>query len=1026
MGKVISINSVQNVPLIFDVDVLIVGGRLAGVAAAREAAQGGSRVVLIESETYLGYEFGAWQRPWIQWRRESADMARAWLPVEMVPDECADGQHVPLHTDHLKVKLEDRLLECGVQILYVSRPVAYRREGEQWLVVIGNKSGRQAIRARYLVDATEHGAMACLSGPGKTSATGEVVRRTVEFTGVTQEEIQQYPVPVELGVIGDSVTVYPGAFSKDHVYVDVAIRQEAGRMRSLESDTQTELTSRAASLLVAEHLTGHVPAFAKAVVGWGSLRAMQETGFDAATALALGEEFGRAIARGDARADHCHRLGPTGREELSLPDHFEAAPTGSSDRAPLSLAARSAFAEYWAGEVVPTSLANLAVLTEVDVAVIGGGTSGAPAAYTAAREDVAVAVMEMNSRLGGTGTLGAICEHWMSTPNAFNDEVDRRVEQWEDRLRFPIEARRWETHRRRSSGERYLWGGDGHWSVELKAHVLEEMCREAGASVYFDSLLIGTLVEGDAVVGAVVATPYGPRAVLANVTVDATGDGDVAAFAGAEYVYGNARDRQTMFTALAFYRTPGGIGNNHIVPADIEDVFDYTRFILTSRRRGKGLHDHGTYVAPRETRHIVGEATVSLEDQLLLTSYPDTVAVLFSNWDMKGQWFADIVEFGINPPHEDIEIPYRALLPQRLEQLLIAGKAFSLTHDACAAPRMQRDLILLGGAVGLAAAFAIENDVSPRQLDVAALQRRLVESGNLYARILEYAPSPAADLPALVAGLTGDEPLEWQEMLAEEKATSVSPIIRLCCAEPSETVPLLRQAFRESSGKRQLLLARLLLWHGADDGADVVVAEADRQLASCTGPPPRVGQIFWSTGSPEQAIQPETIFLVNNLVRVGDRRVLRVLQTLVDRIDEGERDYTDIRAGIYDYVRAVAVAAERLTWPEFVPLLERLSNLPEIKDAVFPRGLNLDYFRERRSYLVLYLARALARCGRKDGLLRLADLLAEPRALLSGSAHQELRALTSLDLPKDRDRWAEALQSWPDTFPAQPWEKELT
>jgi hypothetical protein len=263
-------------------------------------------------------------------------------------------------------------------------------------------------------------------------------------------------------------------------------------------------------------------------------------------------------------------------------------------------------------------------------------------------------------------------------------------------------------------------------------------------------------------------------------------------------------------------------------------------------------------------------------------------------------------------------------------------------------------------------------------------------------------------------------------MLAEEKATSVSPVIHLCCAEPGEAVPLLRQAYRASSGKRQLLLARLLLWHGADDGADALVAEVDRQLASCSGLPPRVGDIFWSTGSPEQAIQPEIIFLINNLVRVGDRRVLRILQTLVDRIDEGERDYTDVRAGIYDYVRTVAVAAERLAWPEFVPLLVRLSDLPEIRNAVLPRCLAPDYFRERRAYLVLYLARALARCGRKDGLLRLADLLAEPRALLSGSAHQELRALTSLDLRKDRDRWTDALQSWPDTFSPQPWEKELT
>jgi hypothetical protein len=551
------------------------------------------------------------------------------------------------------------------------------------------------------------------------------------------------------------------------------------------------------------------------------------------------------------------------------------------------------------------------------------------------------------------------------------------------------------------------------------------MCREAGVSLFLDSLLVGALVNGDEVVGAAIATPYGPRAVLSEVTIDATGDGDIAVFGGAEYTYGNERDRQSMFTSLAFYREPGGLGNNFTSAADIEDIFDYTRFILTSRRRGGELHDHGTYVAPRETRHILGEATVSLEDQLMLRRYADTVAVLFSNWDLKGQWFADIVEFGINPPHEDIEIPLRALIPSRLERLIVAGKAFSLTHDASAAPRMQRDLILLGGAVGLAAAFAVQDGVSPRGLDIAKLQRRLVESGNLPGRVLEHSPPGPPDLRALVSALTGDEPLEWQEMLSRERAAAVSPVVRVCLAASDEALPLLRGAFAQSDGRRRLLLARLLLWHRCADGADVVLEQVERELSVCEGLPRRVGDIDWSTGSPEQAIQPEVIFLINSLVRVADRRILGVMETLVGRLERADRDYRDIRAGIYDYIRTVAVAAERLTWPEFVPLLTRLSDLPEVRESVFPRGFELDHFRERRAYLVLYLARALARCGQKEGLIRLADLLADARAVIRRSAYQELRDMTSVELPLSKDQWREALEKWPDSFACVPWDRDV-
>lgn len=1022
VSRLIRVDNSQQIPLILEVDVLVIGGRLAGVAAAQAAAAGGLKAAVIESETYLGYEFGAWQRPWITWRNSQAGLLRAWLPLEDLPEPCPDGEHIALHMNQLKVKLEDRLLEQGVHILYASRPMTYRRERHQWLVVIGNKSGRQAVRARYLVDASEHGVMSYLAGAGAGAANSTLVRRTLEFTGVPRQGIQEYPVPAELGLAADAVTVYPGAFSDDHVYVDVALELEQARTRSPDSDRQVELLSRGVSLKVAEHLVRHVPAFRAAKLGLGSLRTMRDTGFDASEALARGDELGKAMAAGDLSPEACYRVGGHSWEGLPLPKEPKQRPEGDAKAA--SLADRSAFGQSWPGETVEVTVDAVPVMAQADVLVVGGGTSGAPAAYTAAREGVSVAVVEMNSRLGGTGTVGGIKAHWMSTPNAFNDEIDRRVHEWERRVGYP--EGRWDWRRTDSEGNGYVWGEDISWSIELKEQVLEEMCEEAGVSLYFDSLLVGTLLDEANVLGAVVATPYGPRAVLGHVTVDGTGDGDVAAFAGAEYTYGNERDRQTMFTSLPFYREPGGLGNNFTSAADMEDIFDYTRFILTSRRRGgrihRRFHDCGTYVAARESRHIHGEATITLEDQLMLRGYPDTVAVLFSNWDMKGQWFADIVEFGINPPHEDIDIPLRALIPHELERLIVAGKAFSLTHDACAAPRMQRDLILLGGAVGLAAASAVQERVSPRALDVGKLQRRLVETGNLPARALEYAPPGPPDFRALVEGLTGDEPLEWQEMLATEKALSVSPVVQLCLAPSDGVVPLLQEAFTQSEGRRRLLLARLLLFHRCADGADAVLQEVDRVFSTCDGLPRRVGDIDWSTGSPEQAIQPEVIFLINNLVRVGDRRVIRIAGTIVERLEQAGRDYRDIRAGIYDHVRTVAVAAERLTWPEFIPLLRRLLELPEVRESVFPRGFELDYFRERRAFLVLQLARGLARCGSKEGLLQLAALLADPRALVAGSAHQELRALTGMDHPRDDDRWRDALQSWPESSEPIPWQ----
>jgi flavin-dependent dehydrogenase len=1021
MRDAVAVQSSHEIPLIFEVDVLAIDGGLAGLAAAAEIAEAGRRVALVEAETFLGYEFGAWQRPWVTWRQAHRHLLCDWLPVEHLADTAADGDHVPLHMDRLKIKFEDRLLERGVQLLYASRPVGYCKNGDGWLVIFGNKCGRQAVAARCLIDATENGILAYLAGQGAAPHT-KVTRRTIEFTGVGREGVQQIGVPQSLGIAGDSVTVYPGGFSDSHVYVDVPVIFDPPAPRSPAGDTDVELCARRKSLEVAAYLTHNVPAFDNAKLGLGSLQVMRGDGFDPVAALEHGRALARALLADDLSGDDCHFVSSAARKSVRLPD---APPAPGPGGPALEYRERSDFAASWPGDFVSAPVGPLPVLADVDVAVIGGGTSGAPAAYVAGREGVTVAVVEMHSRLGGTGTVGGIKAHWMSSPNAFNDEIDRRVEEWEDAVRYPPEARTWASHRTRQDGSRFFWGGDAEWSIEVKEQVLEEMCREAGAALYLSSLHCGTLVEGERVLGVLAATPYGPRAVLGKITVDATGDGDVAAFAGAEHVYGNARDRLTQWTAIAFYREPGSLGNNHLEAGDIGDIFDYTRFILTNRRRGRNLHDHGNYVAPRESRHILGEVTNTLTDQLLLARYPDTVAVLFSNWDMKGLWFADIVDFGINPPHEEIEVPYRALIPKRLEQIIIGGKAFSLTHDACAAPRMQRDLILLGGAVGMAAALAIKNGVSPRRLDVTNLQRRMVETGNMPARALQYAPPTPPDLAAFVDGLTGEEPLEWQDMLAKEKATSVSPVIHLCSADPGTVAPLLRQAFATSEGRRRLLLARLLLWHRCDEGANAVYAEVRSQLDDCDGLPRRTGDIWWSSGSPEQGIQPEIIFLVNALVRVKDKRVPGLVSEFVERIVRATRDYRDIRAGVFDYLHMVAMAAERIASPDFVPALRQLLDLDEIRQAAAPQGLALEHMTERRTYLVLALARALARCGQKDGLMTLAELVGDSRSLYARSAHMELRTLTGLDHPLSRERWLAALQSWPETFPGAPWEKEV-
>lgn len=138
--------------------------------------------------------------------------------------------------------------------------------------------------------------------------------------------------------------------------------------------------------------------------------------------------------------------------------------------------------------------------------VIGGGTAGAPAGIAAARQGVKTLVVEQLSGLGGVGTTGAISNYCAGNRVGFTATV----------------------------------GGGNTWVIEQKMEWWRRELLQAGADIWFGCVGCGALVDpqpGNQVLGAVVVTPRGRGVVLARVVVDATGNADVAAAAGAACRY---------------------------------------------------------------------------------------------------------------------------------------------------------------------------------------------------------------------------------------------------------------------------------------------------------------------------------------------------------------------------------------------------------------------------------------------------------------------------------------------------------
>jgi ribulose 1,5-bisphosphate synthetase/thiazole synthase len=1024
-------------PILRRAETVVVGGGFAGVSAAIHLARAGRKVVLVEPRTYLGRELTATLRPWLTRQDPLPEVLKACAGPAIA---AGAGPEIPLKLDTVKLSLEDLLIAAGVGLLYASMPVGLCTEGD-WLagLIIGNKSGRQVLACRMIIDATETASVARVAGAVFEPPPAQAARfqRTLEFDGVAGPAEPQLAVPAELGIADNRVTLHRGCRGEGHVLVECGLDLPIREFEPADA-MQREVEARRRTMKLASHLVAHVPAFAKAYFAAGSYELagpatsrMQAPAPDWAKGLPALDGLGTPAApwplaalAGPMRGLWC--LGESARLDLpqieslrqpataclageafanTVHAHWhETASAAGPSRAPIATGAPSGTVEVREPfspdparryEMQPVPSAEVPVFRDVDVLVVGGGTSGATAAATAAREGMKTFLVEMNPGLGGTGTIGGVDSYWFGRRVGFAARVTQRVK---------------EVH----EGINHQPAAGGKWNIEAKMFALLEEATRAGVEVLFGGLVVGAVVEpGSRVRGVVIATRYGLRAALAKVVIDATGDGDVAAFAGAGFVKCSAMDHIGMWYTLAQFTRPGRNANSFTSSLDVTNVDDCTRAILVGRRRGDKCHDHGAYLAVRESRHILADAVLTLTDQLRHRSWPDVVNIHYSNHDMKGKTTSQWHQSGMIPPNIETEIPYRVLLPKGLENILVAGKAFSTNHDGLAAIRMQADLENLGGVVALAAAMAVKAGKTPRAINIAELQARLAKEGVLPESVLTRTLKPRRhtddELRALVAALVADKPLlDYQDMKMGDAFRGAIPFVEVCTAGP-RIVPLLESALKEAPEDRKVVLAQALAVYGSAAGVPVLVKAAEAMLA---GPkiPARTRRILHAGVPPDQGAAPEVVYLIYSLGMARDKRSLAVWQRVADILDPKEEDFRSATAGTFCYVDAVCFGAERLGDPAAVPIIEKLHAYPTLHGLATRQGFLADYMPERRAMLELAIAKALARSGSPKGFDLLIAYLDDNRALLAEQAHANLARIAGQDLGKDSAAWSAWLE----------------
>jgi hypothetical protein len=486
-------------------------------------------------------------------------------------------------------------------------------------------------------------------------------------------------------------------------------------------------------------------------------------------------------------------------------------------------------------------------------------------------------------------------------------------------------------------------------------------------------------------------------------------------------------DHVGMWHNFAQFVRPGRNTNHFTSSVDIANIEDCNRAILAGRRRGTNCHDHGIYLAPRETRHVLGDVVLTLTDLLRHRAWPDVIGIHYGNSDMKGKSTSPWIFSGLIPPNLNGEICYRMVLPKGFEDVLIAGKAFSATHDALAGVRFQADLENLGGTLALAAAKAIKERRSPRDIDVRELQHRLVKEGVLPESILSRKVKPrrysASELREQVKAMLADQPLlSYQEDYANEALTRPIPFVEVCSAGP-RVVPILIEALK-SSPARKPLIAQALALCGSRAAVPVLIEVLDRSLSE-NRLPPRTKNILHANIPPDQGAMPDAAYLLYNLGMTRDPRAIKVWRRVAELLRPEDEHFRSRTESPFHYIDAVCYGAERLGDPAAIPVLESIRSHSLLRNQTTRKGFQVDFLIERRAMLELGIAKALARCTSPKGYELLIEYLDDNRAALAEQAHRNLIRITGLDYGKDAAAWKQWLRESADQLLPCPLTEDL-
>lgn len=416
--------------------------------------------------------------------------------------------------------------------------------------------------------------------------------------------------------------------------------------------------------------------------------------------------------------------------------------------------------------------------TKYDLIVVGGGFAGVAAAISAARSGADVLLIERYNALGGAAVNGLVMP-FMPFHTKMPETNETKYLCGDLFLEIIEEMNKISNHTNIHD----------NFDEEILKLVLNRMAINNNVNLLFNTTVTDVIKENGKITSIKALGKSMKLELFADCFIDATGDAELSMLAGCEYKLGREKDELCQPMTLCFrmggvdkqkfkenrdkinplykeFQEKGLIKNprenvlifgnfndgvlhfnsTRVVRKNPTDPFQVTEAEIDAREQVFELHNFlkeniegfensrvlstALQIGIRESRKIVGEYAVTEEDLRGLARFDDAIAVGNYDIDIHNPEGSGTSHYYF-PDGDWYEIPYRCLIPKKMDNLLVAGRCISSTHEAQASYRIMPFCCELGQAAGVAAGVALKDGVSVRNVDINKVKQILRNNGFL-------------------------------------------------------------------------------------------------------------------------------------------------------------------------------------------------------------------------------------------------------------------------------------------------------